>query len=806
MEKDGKIDIQKNSSGELFLQEKNKIIKEAENQRRILNYEIERLNEIRKARDENTWFLSNAIDKIVSDWWDDIYKWMVLDVKNDLEKHITNLKKFIENLDSSDESWELINILKDLQDLKNRLDNNPEEFTDVKFLEALKTSWHYMKEEWYKNLYMWPIWIVEWVWESVISFAKTALDFSKYIGSAVLYKLGFSDGKFYKEVNEQLVQLWEVVKDLDIWIVKEAIAYEWKKIKNLPSEEQWHAIWKLAWNVIWTLLTFKWVAMTPQVMSKLKAAASTTSWIKKIWVRTVQAWIITAYWPAEYAIWSAINKIIKPLSEVLRGTKSLDFKIWKIDNAIKELENLKAWRTWEELKNIENSIKSLNKQKNLLTKKRDALHVRQDIANWNETTSNLVRKNNLDDELIISLKNDFKWQKKVLNNIKNNLDPSDPASKYVLDGIEKFSKKDNYNDFLILVSQWRILLSKNGKNVDFLTSILPKNWIISKTAEKSMNVVKSTGKKVEQAYNWWKWGVIKIKNGYDWLKNKFLNPNVLKVYNFMIETPVKLPYYSWKWISKIVKFWWKIENSKPIVVFKNKFNSNFFKSQSYEFYENLPYFLRKSKVINSTWSVALVFEKDMMYIFETKWVEDFVTYIDDDSNQLFYDKWDSSLESINSENISKNWDWKASEPKQSFGEKTLNLEPENIQEIWEQKVENISETQEIWQTINKFQEILKDFETNYKEKDWNYKKWYYKEFVAKSEKWAENVKKLQEYLNKILKLEWNKKLEIDWQYWQKTYQAVLKYQNSKNIMADWRIWVETLWKLIEDLNFISKEK
>jgi hypothetical protein len=29
---------------------------------------------------------------------------MVLDVKNDLEKHITNLKKFIENLDSSDES------------------------------------------------------------------------------------------------------------------------------------------------------------------------------------------------------------------------------------------------------------------------------------------------------------------------------------------------------------------------------------------------------------------------------------------------------------------------------------------------------------------------------------------------------------------------------------------------------------------------------------------------------------------------------------------------------------------------------
>ena len=36
----------------------------------------------------------------------------------------------------------------------------------------------------------------------------------------------------------------------------------------------------------------------------------------------------------------------------------------------------------------------------------------------------------------------------------------------------------------------------------------------------------------------------------------------------MIETPVKLPYYSWKWISKIVKFWGKIENSKPIVAFK----------------------------------------------------------------------------------------------------------------------------------------------------------------------------------------------------------------------------------------------
>jgi hypothetical protein len=54
MERDGKIDIQKNSSGELFLQEKNKIMKEAENQRRNLNYEIERLNNIRKARDENT--------------------------------------------------------------------------------------------------------------------------------------------------------------------------------------------------------------------------------------------------------------------------------------------------------------------------------------------------------------------------------------------------------------------------------------------------------------------------------------------------------------------------------------------------------------------------------------------------------------------------------------------------------------------------------------------------------------------------------------------------------------------------------
>ncbi|RAL57877.1 hypothetical protein BLD25_00780 [Candidatus Gracilibacteria bacterium GN02-872] len=441
-----------------------------------------------------------------------------------------------------------------------------------------------------------------------------------------------------------------------------------------------------------------------------------------------------------------------------------------------------------------------------MTKKRDALNVRQDIANGNETTSNLFRKNNLDDELIISLKNDFKGQKKVLNNIKNNLDPSDPASKYFLDIIEKFSKKDNYNDFLILVSQGRILLSKNGKNVDFLTSILPKNGIISKTAEKSMNVVKSTGKKVEQAYNWGKGGVIKIKNGYDGLKNKFLNPNVLKVYNFMIETPLKLPYYSGKGISKIVKFGGKIENSKPIVAFKNKFNSNFFKSQSYEFYENLPYFLRKSKVINSTGSVALVFEKDMMYIFETKGVEDFVTYIDDDSNQLFYDKGDSSGGSINSENISKNGDGKASELKQSFGEKTLNLEPENIQEIGEQKVENISETQEIGQTINKFQEILKDFETNYKEKDGNYKKGYYKEFLAKSKKGAENVKKLQEYLNKILKLEGNKKLEIDGQYGQKTYQAVLKYQNSKNIMADGRIGVETLGKLIEDLNFISKEK
>ena len=84
-----------------------------------------------------------------------------------------------------------------------------------------------------------------------------------------------------------------------------------------------------------------------------------------------------------------------------------------------------------------------------MTKKRDALHVRQDIANWNETTSNLVRKNNLDDELIISLKNDFKWQKKVLNNIKNNLDPSDPASKYVLDRIQKLYKKDMNNDLLI---------------------------------------------------------------------------------------------------------------------------------------------------------------------------------------------------------------------------------------------------------------------------------------------------------------------------------------------------------------------
>ena len=90
MEKDGKIDIQKKSSEKLFLQEKNKIIKEDENQRRNLNYEIERLNGIRKARDENTWFLSNAIDKIVSDWWDDIYKWMVLDVKNNLEKQKEN--------------------------------------------------------------------------------------------------------------------------------------------------------------------------------------------------------------------------------------------------------------------------------------------------------------------------------------------------------------------------------------------------------------------------------------------------------------------------------------------------------------------------------------------------------------------------------------------------------------------------------------------------------------------------------------------------------------------------------------------
>lgn len=116
--------------------------------------------------------------------------------------------------------------------------------------------------------------------------------------------------------------------------------------------------------------------------------------------------------------------------------------------------------------------------------------------------------------------------------------------------------------------------------------------------------------------------------------------------------------------------------------------------------------------------------------------------------------------------------------KEEFKEKKLINKKEEKFENKDKKIEKIK--------IFTFDEIISRFEKiNYSYKIF--------EKNTKWKKFSEDVVALQIALNAL----YNAKLEIDWDFWEKTYMKLMEFQRDNKILNDARVWIETRTKIIE---------
>lgn len=297
---------------------------------RIINQTKQSLIDLQKNKDNSNDLITSKIDNFMSLFSNEtpskIYEESFEITKNQASILLPRIKEL---LNDENINWE--NLLK-LQKLESEIqiilklnikDTSILTLTKNQILntpENLKLTAYWVKWEviwildWAKNIITWTFDLIVWLWKYVI----------------------------YQEYRENInIQIWQIydfcVENWFTWmkdIFVNAINTEIDRVSKLPKEEQAEAIWKIAWNVIAIIWTFKVWWMITKELKTARSISTATSFQEKLKIWSVIVWLNTANiivnWPEEYLlkwawkwIWMISDKInnlikIKWLQNVTR--------------------------------------------------------------------------------------------------------------------------------------------------------------------------------------------------------------------------------------------------------------------------------------------------------------------------------------------------------------------------------------------------------------------------------------------------------------------------------------------------------
>lgn len=352
--------------------------------------------------------------------------------------------------------------------------------------EKIKLAAYWVKGEvigvidWAKNIITWFADLVVWIWKYAV------------------YK------EYREKINTQISQIYDFcVENWFTWmkdVVVNAINTEIDRISKLPKEKQAEEIWKIAWNVIAIIWTFKVWAMVSNKLKVIPAVWETATLWEKIKTWTIITWLNTANvvinWPEEYLLkwaWKWIGMISDRISELVK-TKWLS-NITRIDLA----ESILWWIKLN--KNQIDAIELAHKTENLLQKvkilkeawfdeiQRDLL-IRNYVCWWE--ISDILKSIN-------KYSIDYKYAEineleKSLNISKNKLNDIDKKLNNAYDNILKLAN----NPKLFSSDAWRNLikdtLNNIRNNINDEKSIKKLEEIV-KVLEKWVNTANTTPEK-----------------------------------------------------------------------------------------------------------------------------------------------------------------------------------------------------------------------------------------------------------------------------------------------------------------------
>lgn len=514
--------LEEKELSDILALEQNKIIIDSIVEKNKLKFDILKnsLDSLQKDKDENTWIVNLWIDKIVwAFWWNtwkENYEIAANSIKNNLDDYIKQLEKDLSNIKIYFEKSPVLsdnNIILELEKMLSDLKNLKNFNLDTKYLKSTFNSIKYAPKAavW---AYHWAKWVVKWTVETTWWAITWAVELTK-----IIFKYWASfftwNEEYREEISEQIAETWEVLKEFDKDLVLKIIKNEIDRISSLPSEKQSEEIWKFAWNIIWILVSIKWIPKTAKIPKKflsftkspIKSSKSWLNILKNTWKNSILKWknlLKNKIWilKSPKKIWKNSLNSLKKLKTNVSTITWLKNLAWKSIKSLAKISwiALVLWTTWalvyaEKLENGEINLYNENLE---IIENQDFLE--ETISNSENNFSDLENWENLSEENILT--DEENWKTENEENLENfaktfEIDNSNFSNLDYLKAIiwDNFQNIENPN-----FSEIQNILENN--------SLMLEKWIIFNYAlQSALNIL-------------WFWEILWKVDGFLWKKTK----------------------------------------------------------------------------------------------------------------------------------------------------------------------------------------------------------------------------------------------------------------------------------------------
>lgn len=629
--------------------------------RQFLSMSKSNINSLNSEYQKNTWLVSRWMDAVsILTTWESKIKWIY-------NSSMENTKNMIfSNFLSFNKDY--INLIKDpsITDIQRR--ELQEVRREYMLLMNSKLTWPWVTQtmknfvlnemkQCIKNGAYANMWLIWWLAESsVVAFAMTIYTIWKMVVNSE-----FRDAVFKNLMDwiTFLVNSWRKEK-IDAFM--KVYNKELEKFASLPQEEQSKYIWKMTWNILMTIIWFKWTWM---VLHATPVKIKWTKWIGSL-EKVIELNKVTS--------WKELKNAVKGVEKVRFGknaetwanvtSKDLLEIIWKLEKGdVKELHKLPKWK----IRNIAQELI-------------DWRWVINYVDKWAELTMKKTWK-----EIEISIANKLiSWRDIIMDCFKY-MDAN--AANY------PFRFPDKLKKALLLAAKWWSAAEEWISKALYHVVQRPIHWVvapafvtikefilesysitaakelileldeilrISKLYNKASNTVIYWEKKALES-NFVNWNVIFSRRTKDWLEYWIKDANWKVKF---VDKFDKLQMTPWEsWVMYFEKWWkaWLINNKWEILLEKDKFLVvDWVKSELVTWRIEKSWRLELTYAIkNDKWEVESSFVKYGVY---NKWN----TYHDATYDRVSVkDKWDVVLlrnDEYNSKIYNvffwwKNWKW-----------------------------------------------------------------------------------------------------------------------------------------------------